>query len=93
MQTNMMHNLLLNTYQEFVKALEIHTNFLPSSDLLNDDVIDIPLKENRSETDRIQVFISIHFHDTFQIILRWPTSKYVPLIHICYSHRTSWWIY
>nr|XP_034190797.1 dynein heavy chain 6, axonemal [Osmia lignaria] len=54
MQTNMMHNLLLNTYQEFVTALEIHTNCLPNSDLLSDDVIDVPLTENRSATNRIQ---------------------------------------
>ncbi|XP_012153033.2 dynein heavy chain at 16F [Megachile rotundata] len=55
MQVNMMHSLLLHTYQEFVNALKVHTKCLPDSDLLSNDVIDIVLKENRLSTDRVQV--------------------------------------
>ncbi|CAK9798189.1 Dynein axonemal heavy chain 6 [Anthophora quadrimaculata] len=54
MQTNMMHGLLINTYQEFIQALKIHTEVLPDDDLIDNDVIDNPLKEKRQPQDRIQ---------------------------------------
>ncbi|XP_043248669.1 dynein axonemal heavy chain 6 [Colletes gigas] len=54
MQTNMMHGLLLNAYVEFIEALKIHTEFLPNNDLIDNDVIDLPLKENRPSSHRIQ---------------------------------------
>ncbi|XP_054012221.1 dynein axonemal heavy chain 6 [Hylaeus anthracinus] len=54
MQTNMMHTLLLNAYVEFIEALKIHTEFLPDNDLIDNDVIDVPLKENRPSSHRIQ---------------------------------------
>ncbi|CAL7933549.1 unnamed protein product [Xylocopa violacea] len=55
MQTNMMHGLLLNTYREFLQALKVHTEFLPDDELLDNDIIDIPLKENRPPSHRIQL--------------------------------------
>ncbi|XP_076764569.1 dynein heavy chain at 16F [Xylocopa sonorina] len=55
MQTNMMHGLLLNTYRKFLQALKIHTEFLPDDDSLDNDTIDMPLKENRPPSHRIQL--------------------------------------
>ncbi|XP_076248728.1 dynein heavy chain at 16F [Calliopsis andreniformis] len=54
MQTNMRHGLLLNTYVEILNALKIHTEFLPNDELIDNDLIDIPIKENRPPSHRIQ---------------------------------------
>ncbi|XP_076676367.1 dynein heavy chain at 16F [Andrena cerasifolii] len=54
MQTNMMHGLILNTYTAILKALKIHTEFLPDDESLDNDIIDVPLKENRPASHRIQ---------------------------------------
>lgn len=56
MQMNMMHGLLLNTYVEFLNTLKIHTEFLPDDQLIENDVIDIVIKENRPPSHKIQVF-------------------------------------
>ncbi|XP_026666919.1 dynein heavy chain 6, axonemal [Ceratina calcarata] len=55
MQTNMMHGLLLNTYREYLQALKIHTEFLPDEESIDNDVIDMPLKENRPASHRVQL--------------------------------------
>lgn len=55
MKTNMMHCLLINTYQNFIEILKTYTSFLPSDEDIDSDVIDLPLKENRPASHRIQV--------------------------------------
>lgn len=50
-----MHGLLLNTYKDLIEVLKIHTSFLPDDDLIDNDVIDLPLKENRPASHKIQV--------------------------------------
>ena len=55
MQTNTMHVLLLNTYRELIQLLKIYTEFLPDDESIDNDVIDLPLKENRQSSHRIQV--------------------------------------
>nr|XP_033183004.1 dynein heavy chain 6, axonemal [Bombus vancouverensis nearcticus] len=55
MQTNMMHDLLLNTYREFIQLLKIYTEFLPNDESIDNDIIDLPLKENRPPSHRIQL--------------------------------------
>lgn len=55
MQTNMMHNLLSNTYRGFIQLLKIYTEFLPNDESIDNDIIDLPLKENRPPSHRIQV--------------------------------------
>lgn len=51
----MLHGLLLNTYREFIQALKLHAEFLPAIDLIDNDVIDNALQENRPPSHRIQV--------------------------------------
>ncbi|KAK9295362.1 hypothetical protein QLX08_010308 [Tetragonisca angustula] len=55
MQMNMMHVLLLNTYRELIQLLKIYTEFLPDDEAIDNDVIDLPLKENRPLSHRIQL--------------------------------------
>lgn len=55
MKTNMMHCLLINTYQNFIEILKIYTSFLPSDEDIDNDIIDLPLKENRPASHRVQV--------------------------------------
>ncbi|CAD1473370.1 unnamed protein product, partial [Heterotrigona itama] len=55
MQTNMMHVLLLNTYRKVIQLLKIYTEFLPDDESIDNDVIDLPLKENRPSSHRIQL--------------------------------------
>lgn len=57
MKTNMMHCLLINTYQNFIEVLKIYTSFLPNDEDIDNDVIDLPLKENRPPLHRVQVYI------------------------------------
>ncbi|XP_031370421.1 dynein heavy chain 6, axonemal isoform X2 [Apis dorsata] len=55
MKTNMMHCLLINTYQNFIEILKIYTSFLPSDEDIDNDIIDLPLKENRPASHRVQL--------------------------------------
>nr|XP_031828293.1 dynein heavy chain 6, axonemal [Nomia melanderi] len=54
MQANMMHGLLINTYVEFIKVLQAHMEFLPSEEMIDNDVIDLPLKGIPSSMYRLQ---------------------------------------
>ncbi|XP_015429803.1 PREDICTED: dynein heavy chain 6, axonemal, partial [Dufourea novaeangliae] len=54
MKTNMMHGLLVNTYTAFIAALRTHTECLPDDEMIENDVIDIPLKKTLSTNPRIQ---------------------------------------
>jgi len=55
MQTNMMHGLLINTYKELLEVLEMHAAFVPEDKLLDNNILDVVLKENRPISHAIQV--------------------------------------
>ncbi|XP_076377925.1 dynein heavy chain at 16F [Megalopta genalis] len=59
MQANMMHGLLINSYVEFIKALESHVDSLPEDELIDNDTIDVPIKETESSIHRLQPYFVV----------------------------------
>lgn len=57
-----MHRLLLNTYKELLQIFERHIIFLPKAALLDNDIIDIILEEDRPISHTIQVLFKFCMH-------------------------------
>lgn len=55
-----MHGVLLNSYREFIEVLEAHTAFLPDNTLLDNNVIDTVILEERRLSHAIQVCFLLH---------------------------------